>query len=149
MPQSPYTLEDVLPHRAPMILIDGIESVDLGEKTLVAYVTAKPEWRQSQVAIEFMAQASAALAGYADRMQHPDRPARPGFLLGTRKLTLRIPEFAVGRRYRIFVRNEFGDEEAGSFACAIEDEAGNVVADAILNAYRPLDIEDFMKGLNR
>jgi len=149
MPQLPYTLEDVLPHRAPMILIDGIEDVNLAEKTLVAYVTVKPEWCQSQTAIEFMAQASAALAGYADRVQHPDRPARPGFLLGTRKLTLNLPRFEVGRRYRIFVHNEFGDEEAGSFSCVIQDEDGREVADAILNAYRPSNIETFMKGLNR
>lgn len=149
MPQLPYTLEDLLPHRAPMILIDGIEEVDLEAKTLTAFVTVKPEWSKSHVAIEFMAQASAALAGYADKVRNPGQAARPGFLLGTRKMSLRIPEFEVGKRYTIEVRNEFGDDEAGSFSCVVKDWNGNEVADAILNAYRPLNIEDFMKGLQQ
>jgi hypothetical protein len=39
----------------------------------------------------------------------------------------------------------FADEDAASFACQIEDDAGTVVATAVLNAYRPPDLEAFLK----
>lgn len=149
MPQLSYALEELLPHRAPMILIDGVKEADLEEKTLTAYVTVKPEWSASHVAIEFMAQSAAALAGLADKIRHPDKAARPGFLLGTRKLTLGIDRFKAGETYFIKVKNEFGDDTAGSFSCRIEDGEGMEVASAILNAYRPINIEEFMKGLQQ
>lgn len=142
-----YTLEQVLPHRKPMILIDAIEGVDLEAKRLVASVVVKPEWSASHVAIEFMAQSAAALAGCADRMKNPDRPAKPGFLLGTRKLNLALDKFTVGEKYTIEAVNVFGDDIAGSFECRILDREGRQVADATLNAYRPENIEDFKKGL--
>ena len=146
MPPSSCTLEELLPHRAPMILVDRIEAVDLEAKTLTASVTIKPQWSAAHTAIEFMAQSAAALAGYGDRARHPDLPARPGFLLGTRKLTLNIPRFEPGETYFIKVHNEFGDDVAGSFSCTVEDREGKVAAAAIINAYRPQDIETFMKG---
>ncbi len=142
-----YTLEEVLPHRDPMILIDAIEGVDMEEKRLIASVVAKPEWCASHVAIEFMAQTAAALVGCADRMKNPESPVRPGFLLGTRKLNLAIDKFIVGEKYTIEAVNVFGDDIAGSFECKIFDREGRQVADAILNAYRPENIEDFKKGL--
>lgn len=147
MPPLSFTLEELLPHRAPMILIDRIESVDLENKRLTASVTVKPQWSAAQTAIEFMAQSAAALAGYEARLKHPDQPVRPGFLLGTRKLALNLPRFEAGKKYLIKVASEFGDEVAGSFSCTVEDEEGQVAASAIINAYRPPNIDDFMKGL--
>ena len=34
---------------------------------------------------------------------------------------------------------------AAAFACTVVDDAGAVVAEAALNAYRPPDMEQFMK----
>ena len=64
-----WSLDDLLPHRAPMVLIDGVESFDPVARSLTArmsitpdhvlYSTALggvPNW----AAIEFMAQAAAA-----------------------------------------------------------------------------------------
>ncbi len=126
-----------------MVLIDGIESVDLENGVLIAYVDIREEWKANHVAIEYMAQTSAALAGARDRAEHPDAPAKPGFLLGTRRLTLDLPSFVVGRRYRIKAVNEFSDGATASFRCEILD-GGTVVASAILNAYRPDDITEFL-----
>ena len=91
----PWTLEELLPHRPPMLLIDAVEEFDPEAKSLTARVTVAPgqiffvagpdgaggvpNW----VAIEYMAQTCAALAGCWDRHVAPDRPARPGLLLGT------------------------------------------------------------------
>ena len=147
-----FSLEDLLPHRPPMVLIDEVESFDFENKRLVARVTITekqlfytaggvPNW----VAIEYMAQAAAALVGYHDKHLAPDLPVRPGLMLGTRKLDLKLARFEAGKTYRIVAENVFNDADAASFACSIEDEAGETVATANLNAYRPPDMEQFMK----
>ena len=149
---TPIPLDELLPHRPPMVLIDGVESFDAAAMRLVARVTIRegqlfyaeggvPNW----VAIEYMAQAAAALVGYHDKHLAPDLPVRPGLMLGTRKLDLKLARFEAGTTYRVVAENVFNDADAASFACSIEDEAGETVATANLNAYRPPDMEQFMK----
>ena len=149
---TPIPLEELLPHRPPMVLIDAVESFDAEAKRLVARVTigenqlffdgkGVPNW----VAIEYMAQTAAALVGYYDKHVAPGQPARPGLLLGTRKLDLKLERFEAGRTYRIAAENAFYDSDAASFVCSIEDDTGATVATANLNAYRPPDMEKFLK----
>lgn len=151
-----WGMEELLPHRPPMVLIDEIESFEPEARTLWARFTVTkaqvfflagengeggvPNW----AAIEYMAQTAAALAGCHDRMLAPDRPARPGLLLGTRRLELGLERFEEGRVYRVRAVNAFSDSDAASFECAIFDEAGKEVASAILNAYRPPNLKDFL-----
>ena len=145
-------LEELLPHRPPMVLIDAVESFDAATKRLVTRVTigenqlfcmsdGVPNW----VAIEYMAQTAAALVGLYDKVTAPDAPARPGLLLGTRRLDLKLERFETGKTSRITAENVFNDADAASFDCRIEDEAGATVATAILNAHRPPNMEQFMK----
>lgn len=147
-----WALEELIPHRPPMALIDAVESFDADVRRLVARVSiddaspffsdgAVPGW----VAIEYMAQTAAALAGCWDRTIRPDSPPRPGLLLGTRRLTLGLDAFKAGRTYFVTAVNEFNDDEAASFSCSISDDAGAVVASAVLNAYRPPDFARFLK----
>ena len=149
---TPIPLEELLPHRPPMVLIDSVESFDAEAKRLVARVTigenqiffdgkGVPNW----VAIEYMAQTAAALVGYHDRHVAPGQPVRPGLLLGTRKLDLKLERFEAGRTYRIAAENAFSDSDAASFVCSIEDDTGATVATANLNAYRPPNMEKFLK----
>lgn len=150
----PWTLDELLPHRPPMRLIDAIEAFDPEAKTLTATVTVTPgqifffgteEGVPNWVAIEYMAQTAAALAGSWDRIESPDRPARPGLLLGTRKLDLKLEKFEDGRTYLVTAVSAFNDADAASFECTIRTEDGTVVATAALNAYRPPDFEQFLK----
>ena len=149
-----WTLDDLLPHRAPMVFLDGVESFDFEARSLTATVSITPthvlysptlggvpNW----AAIEFMAQAAAALVGCIDKERDPAQPTRPGLLLGTRRLTLHADSFAAGRTYRVTAANTFWDAETAAFACTIVDEAGAVVAEAALNAYRPPDFGTFLK----
>jgi predicted hotdog family 3-hydroxylacyl-ACP dehydratase len=145
MPVSSCPLDDLLPHRPPMTLLDEVVSVDLAEGTLVAAFAGRREWSGNWVAIELMAQAAAALAGAADRAEGRDGPPRPGFLLGTRKLTLDLPAFTVGARYTVRAHSVFRDTESASFDCAVLDGA-RTVATATLNAYRPPDVAAFLAG---
>ena len=149
---TPIPLDELLPHRPPMVLIDAVESFDAEAKRLTARVTigenqmffdgqGVPNW----VAIEYMAQTAAALVGYYDRHVAPGQPVRPGLLLGTRKLDLKLERFEAGKTYRIVAENAFSDSDAASFVCRIEDDTGETVATANLNAYRPPDMEQFLK----
>lgn len=145
-------VEELLPHRPPMVLIDAVESFDPDARRLVARVTIDerqlfftPDGVPGWVAIEYMAQTAAALVGCYDRHVAPDRPSRPGLLLGTRRLDLQLARFEAGRTYRISAENAFSDADAASFACTIKDESGATVATANLNAYRPPDMERFLK----
>ncbi len=156
-----WTLEELLPHRPPMALIDAVESFDFAAKTLTATVTVSPEQIfhftgtdseagvPNWVAIEYMAQASAALVSACDKSRMPDQPVRPGLLLGTRRLDLRLARFESGRTYRVTAAIAFWDADAAAFTCAIRDEGGNEVATATLNAYRPPNFEDFLKEQTR
>ena len=149
-----WTLDDLLPHRAPMVFLDAVESFDSEERSLTATVSITPahvlyspalggvpNW----AAIEFMAQAAAALAGCFDKERDPGQPARPGLLLGTRRLDLRVETFVAGRTYRVTAASTFWDDETAAFACTVVDDAGAVVAEAALNAFRPPDFGTFIK----
>ncbi len=126
-----------------MVLLDEIVSVDEADRSLVAMATIRKEWSENWSAIELMAQAAAALAGVFDRVSGSDRPARPGLLLGTRKITFAVPAFEVGRKYTVTAKDVFSDAESASFECTVCD--GDVVlASAVLNAYRPSDVDAFM-----
>lgn len=149
-----WTLEELLPHRPPMVLLDDVESFDAEAKRLTARVGITPgrmffdrglDGVPAWAAIEYMAQASAALAGCWDKHIAPDRPVRPGLLLGTRKLELKLECFASGKTYHVTAAEAFSDSDAASFACSIVDDEGREVATANLNAYRPPDLGQFLK----
>lgn len=139
-----FSVADVIPHRLPMALIDDLVDLNIEDRSLKASFVVRPEWTGNWVAIEYMAQTAAALAGVFDRLENAETPARPGFLLGTRRLTLNLPQFTVGARYSATAHCEFSDAEAASFACKIYSPDGEEVASAILNAYRPSNIADFL-----
>ena len=65
--------------------------------------------------------------------------------MGTRRLELKLERFEPGKTYRIIAENAFNDSDAASFACTIVDDSGATVATANLNAYRPPDMQQFMK----
>lgn len=145
-------IDSLVPHRAPMLLIDAVESFDLAEKRATAHVrisssspffdgVAVPAW----VSIEYMAQASAMLVGLRDRAVSPGMPPRPGLLLGTRRLELSVEAFPLGSEYSISSMCTFEDAEAAAFQCEMMDASGTVVASASLNAYRPPDMVSFLK----
>lgn len=143
-------LEDILPHRPPMIFIDRLVAFDVAAKRVVceATVTEKQLFFDglgvpSHVAIEYMAQAAAALVGVTARAK--GEAPRPGLLLGTRRLELGLDRFVVGKTYRITATCAFEDTEAAAFDCTIMDDAGKIVATASLNAYSPPNMKEFLE----
>jgi predicted hotdog family 3-hydroxylacyl-ACP dehydratase len=134
-----YRVAELLPHRAPMILIDEILGHD--ETSLTAAVDVSPRSLfleeggvPSHVGLEYMAQACGAFAGLMVRER--GEPVRIGFVLGTRQYRAHVPFFRCGERLVVTVSVLYQDEQMGAFDCRIEI-AGRLAAEAQLSVYQP------------
>ncbi len=108
------TIEDLVLHRAPMLLLNSVVSWDHG--TLTASVDPQDSYLffdaqgdiPSWVGIEYMAQAISARAGIA-ALQRGEKPS-VGFLLGTRKYTAQVSRFSPHQKLFVKVRELLRDE---------------------------------------
>lgn len=142
-------IEQVVPHRGRMLLVDAllesdadavVVSAEVRPDNLFADERGVPAW----VGIEYMAQAIAAWAGC--RALARGEPARIGFLLGTRRYDSACEYFPVGAQLRIEARRElFGDNGLGMFACRILED-GAELARANLSVFEPPDPAAFLEG---
>jgi predicted hotdog family 3-hydroxylacyl-ACP dehydratase len=117
------TIEDVVPHRGPMCLLDRVlhwdaetiqTEVVVPHEGLFVRDGGVPAW----VGIEYMAQAIAAWAGC--RARDAGRAPGIGFLLGSRRYTCTQELFPSGTRLVITARCELlGDNGLGMFACTV------------------------------
>lgn len=135
------TVEEVVPHAPPMVLLDRI--VHYEGMVLVAEVTITPDsmfYRSelggvpSWVGIEYMAQAISALSGL--RAKERNQSVKLGFLLGTRKLLLPRNLLKCGALCQIHVKQLLWDDSGlANFECRIlcGDE---VCVEARVNVYQ-------------
>lgn len=131
---------EVLPHRAPLLLLSRIvawdatslvSEVDVGEDCVLAEPgLGVPRW----AAIEFMAQAAGAFDGV--RLRQADLPVPPGYLLGTRQIDGVDGHFRFGTTLRVSVQQVLNDDSGlGVFACRLVD--GERSSSCQLTVYRP------------
>jgi len=146
-------LEALLPHSPPMIILDGIEDCDLDAGTLTARVkikkdsifySAKMGGIPSCLALEYMAQAIGCFVGYHDLKENPNKTPGIGFIMGSRKLDVSVPVYKEGEDYLVKIKSLFSSDSIISFECVIVNEKDEPTATAVINAYRPDNIEDFM-----
>ena len=143
-----YAIEELVPHRPPMILIDRL--LEATETRAVALVRVDEgslflgsEGVPAYVGIEYMAQTIAAHGGYLSRQK--GEPVKTGFLLGTPKMTCAEPFFEMGATLRIEVEKEWGDDQLMRFLCAIFDHnSGERLQYAALNVLQPNDLQEFL-----
>lgn len=134
-----YPIAEIVPHAAPMILLD--EVMDYDETTLRAAVTIREtslffdgSGVPGYIGIEYMAQACGAHVGVLARDLGVQ--VRIGFLLGTRQYKIHAPQFGRGERLIVSVALIYRDDEMGSFDCRI-DIGDRCVGEARLNVYQP------------
>lgn len=144
MKSCSYTVEQLLPHAPPMVLLD--EVIGNGAGKLVAGVTIRSdspfsgaEGVPAHVAIEYMAQACGALAGI--EALEAGIPIRLGLLLGTRNFHATESVYRVGERLVVTVAEVLRDERIGVFDCRTERDS-KVVANATLTVFRPAEGEE-------
>ena len=101
------SVADLVPHSGDVVLLDEIEAA--APKSLSAITTVRadglfnttPHSVPSFIAVEYMAQAVAAWAGYHGRLE--GRPVQPGLLLGVRDFQASLADMPVGARVRVAV----------------------------------------------
>lgn len=138
--EEAVSITELLPHDAPMILLDKL--VSCGHSELVAEVHIGldsvfadangdvPAW----IGIEYMAQAVAALAGMRTRNNHLPPPI--GLLLGTRKYLSSVDKFSNRDILQVSVKSEYEQDDGLSvFDCMITCD--HVIATAKINVYQP------------
>lgn len=150
-----YAMEELLAHRAPMILIDDYEEGSFSDAGLTTEVTIRADdlffikdlpctratgeavvgGTPACTALEYMAQSIAAYVGLR-AVQRGEQPSL-GFVLGSRALTVKLKGFALGERYAVRVEPQFSDDQFAAFATTMYDAKQAVVASAMLNVFRP------------
>lgn len=148
MSASPLPIARLLPHAAPMLLLDEALSYDAEHARAAVVIRpdhpfAEPPGVPAHVGIELMAQACGVWAG--GEAQRSDAPVRLGYLLGTRRYRAERPFFLIGERLEVTARLTFRDGGMGVFDCRIEDAGGSTAAEAQLSVFQP-DQEGEMGG---
>jgi predicted hotdog family 3-hydroxylacyl-ACP dehydratase len=144
-------IEQLLPHRSPMILIDrlvwtnGVETiceVTIGPHSMFIQAVGVPAF----VGIEYMAQTVAAHGGYQSFLE--GQPMVVGLLLGTRRLETPCQFFELGQTLRIAATHIWGQHELMRFRCAITHTVSNIrLQQAELNVFRPKALQSYLEEI--
>ena len=149
MKPCPYPIAALLPHKAPMILLDHVVGMDPQSVEAAVRVTAgrlffeEGRGMPAHVALEWMAQACGAWAG----AQALDAGAKIklGLLLGTRSFRAERAWLEEGRVFTVQASLNYMDNEIGVFDCSVTDTAsGAEVAAAQLTVYQSDQIDQLL-----
>jgi predicted hotdog family 3-hydroxylacyl-ACP dehydratase len=146
-------IEQLVPHKPPMILIDRmIEATDMAS-TCEVTITPQTLFIESAgvpafVGLEYMAQAVAAYGGYKAYLA--GEPIGPGFLLSTPQLKTYCQFFHCGQTLQIQVTHIWGNHELMQFQCTIHDTlTGNLLQQAELTVFKPQELSAYLHGISR
>lgn len=140
---------ELVPHAGPMLLLDGVVAVSANSLTALVVPRGDGMFDDSGfvggwVGLEYMAQTMAALAGWEGRQRN--EPPRVGFMLGTRRYHTHVPRFVVGQPLLVTATREFqADNGIGVMQCRIATPQGETLAEALLSAYQPENLDAFLK----
>jgi predicted hotdog family 3-hydroxylacyl-ACP dehydratase len=146
-------LEQLLPHRSPMILLTRM--VESTATTAACEVDIRPETQfcdgesvAAYVGIEYMAQAIGAFSGFQCRRN--GQPIEVGFLISVPEYRSYHPSFKVGQTLRVEVTHAWGENQVARFQCTIKDaQNGKLLQQAELSVFKPESLDTMLQGLNR
>ena len=136
----PHEMDEWVPHRGPMSLLDRVEHCDASSIVATLRVPADglfggPDGVPAWVGIEYMAQTVAAWSGA--RARAGGGSPRIGYLLGSRRYEAAVPAFAAGAELTVLAQSELmADNGLGMFDCRIEQD-GRVLATGRLSVFEP------------
>lgn len=137
-------VETLVPHAAPMLLIDRVLAADAESLTAEVRITKNSLFFTpthgvpAYVGIEYIAQSVAAYSGWRAQSAAPGTVPKIGYLLGTRKMTMACDGFADGDALVIHVKNIFEDGEMGVFDGEVR-KGDETLVTARINVYQPND----------
>lgn len=133
-----YSVETLIPHRAPMLLISRLitstEShciceADVDAQNIFAGEHGVPSW----VGPELIAQ---TIAAYGGSQRTNNSKSKIGFLLGMRKFRSSVPYFKFGQTLSIHVEPIMVDEEVGTYFGKIYSSE-DLIAEGTLTILKP------------
>lgn len=132
------SLEALLPHRPPMILLDRVHGDAADSITCKVTLRARSPFVEDRcvpalVALEYMAQCVATYAGLKAFRQ--GKPIRVGYVIGARLVEFSVDVFFVGEELLVSANRVWGDDFLGNFECSV-DSHGRRVASAVLTVYQ-------------
>lgn len=142
-------ITELLCHADVMLLLDRLIYADATTARSESTVRADniffqaPNGVPAYVGFELMAQTISAFDGL--KRIAIGKPVVMGFLIGARKYSTVKPFFAEGETLVTEVIALLGEEEMGSFQCRILNPAGEQLASATINTFRPEDTEAFLR----
>jgi predicted hotdog family 3-hydroxylacyl-ACP dehydratase len=137
-------LRELVPHRAPMLLLDELVAFDersatcaltIREDSIFAQDGRVPAW----AALEYCAQCIAVYAGLRARAK--GQLPSVGLLVAAREMTLEIDAFEQGDRLLVDARWDYGEARVGRFDCAVR-RLEAVVVKASITVYQLEDRDD-------
>ena len=145
-------LENILPHKSSMLLLDEVVDYNIDERWLKSSVTIKEEnlfydkdlnGVDTVAGIEYMAQTIGCYAYFRRKLKEPEI----GFLLGTRLYNNATKVFELGETYYILVREVFL-AEVFAFECFIFNKYNEEIASATINVYQDVDekVKEMING---
>ncbi len=139
MNQQFQEITEYIPHRFNMQLIDTLLDVGPGFAQCSVEITPESSFFEaergvpSRIAIEYMAQTVAAMAGWLAKQEGDPPPT--GFLLGTRKFTANVTYFPAGTKLICRCDEVFVDDNGlGSYNCSVQGQG--IEASCRLTVYR-------------
>ncbi|MBE0457532.1 3-hydroxylacyl-ACP dehydratase [Pseudoalteromonas sp. KG3] len=144
-----HPIENVLPHTAPMILIDSLDKYDEDTGICSVMITSQSNFYNvdtqsvpSHVGIEYMAQTIAAYAN-ANQLDNGSEVAI-GFLVSSRKYQMHCTGFNLHSTLTIEVVKLYSEANGlSAFECVIK-EGERVLVDAKINVFQPENPEQFL-----
>ncbi len=141
MRKCTWPIEELLPHRKPMLLLDRVDSWDETALCASASIDTSGGFLDADgvpafVALEYMAQACGAWAGCQAHDQ--GLPPKIGYLLGTRDFSSSRRHLKPGEELAITVKLVFKDGPFGLFFCRVI-VADETVASAEISVYQVAD----------
>ena len=133
-------VDELLPHRAPMILLDRVVQFSDDGIECVVKTIGTPFVSQDTVdiivATEWMAQAVGAFVG-AGRQAKGEKP-RIGFIIGSRRVDFHVDRVAADTELRVHASPVWIDRGNGNFRCRVEElSTGRVLAEGSLTVHEP------------
>ena len=141
-------LEQMLPHKSPMVLVDKLLSNN--SSSVVVEATIKDDYPFTSapigtwVGIELMAQ-SAAILSKLTKQANTDK-ASLGFLLGSRSFTAHVSEFMPGQKVRIEIQLDpavEGQVMVNAYG-VIKTISGDLICEGSITLYEPRDDAIFL-----
>lgn len=142
-------IEELVPHRYPMLLIDGVTSFEptrlTGTFTPMEGCWDDPRGLPSYAGIEIIAQGIAALNSLTSRISEGATQPSVGVLLGARSYEAAMPFFPFGRRILIDIEEKMQDPVGfGAFLGTLRDEEGRTLASSTVKVFRPADFRTYI-----